>query len=103
MASVMLSVDGVTQQAVVDPPPGARVRQPGGSDGPRQKPAGRVGGSISPPVETAGRELTPEEKQRVRELQETDRRVRAHERAHIMAAGPYAEGSGSEAVGAAQQ
>lgn len=35
-------------------------------------------------------QLTPEEQQIVRELQRTDREVRAHERAHAAAGGPYA-------------
>lgn len=37
-------------------------------------------------------ELTEEEEEQVRELQERDREVRAHEQAHLAAAGPYAKG-----------
>ncbi|MBW3595686.1 MAG: hypothetical protein KY475_00260 [Planctomycetes bacterium] len=37
-------------------------------------------------------ELTPEERQQVKELQIRDREVRAHEQAHLAAAGPYALG-----------
>ena len=48
------------------------------------------------PLENAtsigNQELTPEEKQEVKELKNRDREVRAHEMAHLSAAGPYAQG-----------
>lgn len=40
--------------------------------------------------ETNAEGLTPEEQEVVRELQQTDQRVRAHEQAHKSVAGPYA-------------
>jgi len=40
----------------------------------------------------ASKELTEEERQQVQKLRETDRRVRAHEMAHLAAAGGYARG-----------
>ncbi len=39
--------------------------------------------------------LTPEEQSVVAQLAETDRRVRAHEQAHLAAAGAYARGAAS--------
>jgi len=39
--------------------------------------------------------LTPEQQSAVAQLAETDRRVRAHEQAHVAAAGPYARGGPS--------
>lgn len=48
---------------------------------------------------TAGRqELTPEEKEQIRELQARDREVRAHEQAHKTAGGPYASPPSYETV-----
>ena len=44
------------------------------------------------PDTVPGKELTEEEKQEVKELQERDREVRQHEQAHKNALGPYAKG-----------
>lgn len=41
---------------------------------------------------TGKKELTPEDKQEVLTLKNRDREVRAHEMAHLSAAGPYAQG-----------
>jgi len=43
----------------------------------------------------ASARLTPQQQQQVAELAEIDRRVRAHEQAHLAAAGAYARGAPS--------
>lgn len=48
---------------------------------------------ISPAAEAQlALQLSPEETEQVQELQKTDQEVRAHEQAHLAAAGPYAQG-----------
>jgi hypothetical protein len=42
--------------------------------------------------QTANGELTPEEEEQVQKLSERDKEVRAHEQAHLSAAGPHARG-----------
>lgn len=44
------------------------------------------------PARVSGRELTDEQKRKVEELKEKDRKVRAHEQAHLAMAGQYAIG-----------
>ena len=57
-----------------------------------------IRGERPPEAEEAGEtgtELTEEEQQQVAELKSRDREVRAHEQAHLTAAGPYAQGGPS--------
>lgn len=51
--------------------------------------------SASAAKSVSGEELTPEEQQQVAELKARDSEVRAHEAAHLAAAGPYATGGPS--------
>ena len=59
------------------------------------KTAGKIGDSLEISDEARNQldlELDPEEQQQVAELKKRDREVRAHEQAHLAAAGPYASG-----------
>jgi len=49
-------------------------------------------GSLGEPKKINGEEFSAEEKKEVRELEQRDQEVRAHEQAHLMSAGAYARG-----------
>lgn len=64
------------------------ARHPAGESQPTEKPDPSQASPPNPQQE----ELSEAEQKKVRELQECDRKVRAHERAHLMAAGELARG-----------
>lgn len=53
------------------------------------------GPGSAPPLPHGSIKLTPAQKSAVAQLRSTDRHVRAHEQAHLAAAGPYAKGGPS--------
>ncbi|QXD16839.1 hypothetical protein GQ464_007845 [Rhodocaloribacter litoris] len=70
-------------EAAADRNPAAGPVEPEGTERPH---AGRVG------AVGAGKELTPAEEEQLRRLKKRDAEVRQHEQAHLLAAGPYAQG-----------
>ncbi|MCG8653471.1 MAG: hypothetical protein MI861_26770 [Pirellulales bacterium] len=102
--SVLLSP--ITVRSVVAPHSfGSRRRAPLADDPSKSPPTARpASGRSAGPVDEldlssaaakSPDELTPEEQEVVQELAARDREVRAHEQAHLAAAGPYARGGPS--------
>ncbi len=78
--------------AVADPVAGGKSGEGGGEEKAVEK-KGET--SEEQEVASSGGELTPEERQIVAQLQVTDTQVRAHEQAHLAAAGGYATSGAS--------
>ncbi|MFB6346795.1 MAG: putative metalloprotease CJM1_0395 family protein [bacterium] len=71
------------------PPEAGQGNQPIGGDGSRARPPTE---SASPNESRNPSELSPAERRELQELKRIDAKVRAHEQAHLAAAGQYAQG-----------
>lgn len=88
--------DGPSEPDPILPPPPAPPAPPSAPEtagGPKENAAGPSGESEKGGTEPAGQEELSEDEQReVEQLKNRDREVRAHEQAHLAAAGSYARG-----------
>lgn len=93
-----MQISGHSPAPLLSPQVNAQVR----SHGPPQSPAGTDDADTqqadprnTPNTAAAGRELSQEQRQQLRQLQQRDREVRAHEAAHQGAAGSLSKGGAS--------